>query len=557
MKSRRPGNKLTIIGGGIIGAMEAYAAYQEAKQNGETIRITIYEKHPELKQSTTGNIVPSLTPDEILSVVPRGQELTAKLKLLFSEPGGIRVDDAKNVNDTEAADRFKMTVIDDSKDEQAHQKRTDTLLSLGRLSMQMWQEIYDQADDELKQIFEESNFNPCREPFDEATMKLHDGYRIDLIYGVPQAADKANSMKASYQTLGYSHCKLLTPQDVIKADPFLKDFCLKNSDFANNVWNNDAVALWRPGGCLDTQIFLPKFYEYLRKEMGTYTNNNGQTQNCFRLKLDREITEVLTRNKIYKKSKVTGLRFFHTDKIKENNKKYKADNYVFCPGEAVGTLQSLGFTEPAYAGFAGPSLMLNIPLSIDEQEAFKAFNHCMEVHQEGVVLAWQARIRNGELFIGVGGTKAFYGDQRPHVDQAFAKDRNLLQLNIINDVLPQFISKALGRDTTGVKLSEDDMEILEKRNIAKRWVGVRAVAFDGFPTLGQIYLGDRKVINARCTTHMGSGGVSFAPASVFTSRSIHNKKTDNLISRVITYSDTRRSPEMPHKHKPADAGLCL
>ncbi len=31
----------------------------------------------------------------------------------------------------------------------------------------------------------------------------------------------------------------------------------------------------------------------------------------------------------------------------------------------------------------------------------------MEVHQEGVILAWQARIKNNKVFIGVAGTKAF------------------------------------------------------------------------------------------------------------------------------------------------------
>lgn len=59
------------------------------------------------------------------------------------------------------------------------------------------------------------------------------------------------------------------------------------------------------------------------------------------------------------------------------------------------------------------------------------FSHRMEVHQEGVVLAWQARYIDEKIFIGVAGTKAFYGDQRPTKDQAFAKDRNLLQLNMI------------------------------------------------------------------------------------------------------------------------------
>ena len=77
MKSHYPENKLTI-GGGIVGAIEAYFAYLEAKNNGKKIRITIHEKNESISETTTSHIVPSLTPDEILSVVPRGQELVKK-----------------------------------------------------------------------------------------------------------------------------------------------------------------------------------------------------------------------------------------------------------------------------------------------------------------------------------------------------------------------------------------------------------------------------------------------------------------------------------------------
>lgn len=66
-----------------------------AKRRGESIRVTIHDKNQTSKGTTTAHIVPSLTPDEILSVVPRGQELISKLRLLFSEPGGIRVDDVE------------------------------------------------------------------------------------------------------------------------------------------------------------------------------------------------------------------------------------------------------------------------------------------------------------------------------------------------------------------------------------------------------------------------------------------------------------------------------
>ena len=83
----------------------------------------------------TAHIVPSLTPDEILSVVPRGQELINKLCHLFSEQGGIRVDDVAGVNDSFAADQFKRAVQEYGLDEEGHHARTETLLALGKMSM--------------------------------------------------------------------------------------------------------------------------------------------------------------------------------------------------------------------------------------------------------------------------------------------------------------------------------------------------------------------------------------------------------------------------------------
>ncbi len=85
--------KTVIVGGGIIGALEAYYAYQAAQRADTKIGITIYEKGSSLDsgggQSSTNtayNIVPSLTIDEILSVVPCGTELVDKLAILFSQP---------------------------------------------------------------------------------------------------------------------------------------------------------------------------------------------------------------------------------------------------------------------------------------------------------------------------------------------------------------------------------------------------------------------------------------------------------------------------------------
>lgn len=536
-----PKQKITIIGGGIVAAMEAYFAYLDAREAGSPIRITVLERNATLSETTTAHIVPSLTPDEILSVVPRGQELVKKLQLKFNQPGGIRVEDAEGVNSTEIAEQFIKQVELYSEDEEGHQTRTRALLELGKMSMNLWQYIYDHADTKLKGILEESNFNPCREP-KTINGALHDGYRIDLIYNILGAKSKAEAMKADYQQLGYTGCNLLSPKEVMEKDPILADFCKTNSTFDDSgelQWKEDAVALWRPGGCIDTQIFLPKFYDYLREVMGTYTNDSGKSNDCFQLKLNKHVTEVT-----YSPSNntINRLKFFGQES-KLRKHEYEQYNYVFCPGESVGTLKKLGFNEPAYSGFAGASLMLNIPVSEELLEKYKDFSHCMEVHQEGVVLAWQARVKNNKIFIGVAGTKAFYSDQRPQKDQEFAKDRNLLQLNMINDVLPEFISLALGKNTQGRKLEIEDLNQLERAQIAERWVGTRAVAYDGFPTVGAVSNTYGEVSNARCTTHLGSGGASFSPATVMISRSIWKQQTepDALTQDVLKFGDASRS----------------
>lgn len=543
-----PEKKLTIVGGGICGALHAYFAFKEAQSKDEKIRISIYEKNKSIADTTTSHILPSLTPDEILSVIPRGKLLIDKLQILFSEPGGIKVNDVEGI-DNSCAENFIKQAVTYSQDDLGHQARTETLLSLGKMSMDLWQSIYDNADPEFKAIMIASNFNPCCEPKSHDLRELHKGYRIDLIYKIPNAANRAQNMIKDYEVLGYKSCKILTPVEVTALDPFLDEFCKMHSvkdEKGILQWNDDSVALWRPGGCIDTEVLLPKLHGYLKKVMGTYKNASGQTKSCFQWKFDREVKDV----ELVKDNDgmlVTGLGLVD-GYLKHHKHAYKDSSYVFCPGEAVGTLTKFGFKEPAYSGFAGASLMLNIPLSDSEAVAFSSFNHCMEVHQEGVVLAWQARFKEGKIFVGVAGTKSFYGDQRPNKDQAFAKNRNLLQLNMINDVLPEFISVAFGRDTTGQVLTEADLKLLEDKHIAERWVGVRACAYDGFPTLGIAYNAEgQEVKNALITTHLGSGGGAFGPAAVFVTRCARDGKTikNALISKVLSYADSSREATQP------------
>jgi len=218
-------SKTYIIGGGIVGALESYYAQKNALKNGKKICITVYEKGDSFAQSSNGkcstntsyNIVPSLTIDEILSVVPRGSELVEKLSILFSQPGGIRVDDVAGINDSESAINFKNAVAIYGSDKN-HDDRTLSLLMLGKRSMDLWQQMYDEGDDELKAILEASNFNPCREPRNDSKKVLHDGYRIDLIYGIPNAQKRALNMQADYEKLGYKNCAILSPDEVTAID---------------------------------------------------------------------------------------------------------------------------------------------------------------------------------------------------------------------------------------------------------------------------------------------------------------------------------------------------
>lgn len=539
---------ISIVGGGIVGALESYYAYKDAQKDDKKICIKVYEKGNSFDSSSTGgsstntsyNIVPSLAIDEILSVVPRGSELIEKLAVLFSQPGGIRVDDVLGANNSPSAINFKEAVMMYGSDKN-HDDRTLSLLMLGKKSMDLWQQMYDEGDAELKSILEASNFNPCHEPRNITNKALHDGYRIDLIYGIQNARQRALNMQADYEKLGYKNCGILSPDEVAAIDPYLADFCRDHSDVdanMNRIWHNDSVALWRPGGCIDTRAFLPKFYAYLKKKMGQYKDSNDQIQDCFQFQFSKEVI-ALEFDSDSENLRIIGLKF--SEGTYQLDTKTEVDShYVFCPGESVGTLKKLGFNEPSYAGFAGASLLITVPLSKDQIEMYKNFSHCMEVHNEGIVLAWQARFKENTIFIGVAGTKAFYGDVQPNKDEAFAKNRNLVQLNMINNVLPEFISLACGYDTHGKGLSAEELFSLENKGIARRWVGRRAVAYDGFPTMGSLYRGILKVNNARCTTHLGSGGVSFGPGAVFVSRASELDNEDSFIQKILNYADSRR-----------------
>jgi hypothetical protein len=461
------------------------------------------------------------------------EDLIDKLSILFTEPGGVRIEDVQGVNDSQSTFEF-LNKLKDYKNDEA---RNETLFQLGKVSMKLWESLFDSADATLKQIFIDSNFQPCHE-FAGGNKKLHTGYRIDLIHDTEDANAIAHEIISRYNAAGYKHCCVLTPQETQRIDPFLKDFCEANA-VNKDEWNKTSCAIFRPGGCIDTNVFLPKFYAYLADLMGEYRNPDGTSTPAFQLHVDTQVTGIVYREDTNSEMMIERLQLSKTE-----NETLHSDlaNYVFCPGESIGTLHKLGFQEPASVGFAGASLKLIITLPENLSAKYRALNHCMSIVNETIHLAWQARFVADKVLIGIAGTRAFYSDVVPQNNDSFAHAEHLLQLNIINDVFPELIALALGKSSK--ELVQEDLLLLQNKNIAIRWVGNRSFAYDGFPTLGQIYhASGRNIANARCTTHLGSGGVSFSPAAVLVSRSqILPPDPDfkKLCNDVLNYSSADR-----------------
>ena len=542
---------VVIVGAGQVGLVEAYGMYKRAQENNEDIRITIVEKNADITQTTAANIRNSHTPEEVLEVLPRGGELAKNLAIPFNEPGGIRINDVSGVNDSESTKRFLNNVETYGLDHTANKKHTDALLKIGKAGMLLWKNLFESSDERLRKVLSNSNFNQCCEVAD-GEMALHKGYRIDLIYSMQNAREHANAMVEKYHRLGYKNSKLLSPDEVATLDPSLVQFCNQHSTRrknGNRQWKPGSVAFWRPGGCIDTEVFIPEFAKYLKKEMGTYTRSDGAKSDRFRILFNKEVSGVIfDKNNHDSNLIVAGLQYLDGTNT-QNDPLFKNAEYVFCPGEAVGTLSKLGFEEPSYAAFAGTSLSLTIDNF--SRKDFARHNHCMEVHKEDVILAWQSRVRDGKLFLGTAGTKAYYGDKNPSLHDEFAMDRCLLQLRLMNDVLPSVPSLALNRDTRGEILTYADLKKLEDAKIAKRWIGRRGVAYDGFPTLGNLYRVGTLVTNARTTTHIGSRGGSLALiVSLISASSKDPKLVEQMrdlglepmfIKEVLRFADSRRT----------------
>ncbi len=518
-----PSSKLVIVGGGISAYLEAYVAFIQARSDFQKIRISIHEKNDRLSDTTVAHLVPSLTPSEMLSVV-NYTNFFQNISTPFQLPGGILANDMRYVLDSEDAKRFIAAVRGVVQNSQRLQENTELMLRMGKLSMALWNMLYDTGDDDFKQIMKDSHFYPCSEAHTRQN-QAQNGYRIDLVQGRPNATQHLMRQQQYAQARGYQHCRLLSPTEVIEKDPFLNDFCELNShlnESAKRVWNADAGAIWVPGGCLATSIFLPKLHHYLEQKMGTYTNQAGDTKNCFQAHWKRTVIGV-TYDPNVEQAHISGLVFQDDPAHVKQKHVYEQTAYVFCPGEAVGTLSALGFQEPPAARFSGVSLQLTIPLlSVAHMQQYAALHQqYREIGFHGYGIAWQARCVDECLIIGVGGTKAFYGTHEPQLHQEFAQTNSVLLLNCINRLWPTVIELALGKLTGGKTLTALDLSALISDGVARVWVGSRAVSFDACPTLGTLYEAkgqQRPIDNARCTTHLSSGGVSFGPAAVMVSQ---------------------------------------
>ncbi|MFN7364715.1 MAG: NAD(P)-binding protein [Alphaproteobacteria bacterium] len=544
----KPQHTYRIVGAGMAGFVAAYRAYKKSLEDGIPVRIVLYEKNAHLTETTGANIFYSLTPDELLSVIPQGQDLPKKLNIPFNEPEGIFVPDIPETSQTPMAKKFIQEVL--ALDAGEHEKRTEFLLSLGKYSMDAWQRLFDEADSDFKNIMLQANYHGCREP-KNLVRQRHDGYRIDLISKVDDAHERAESMAKTYKKLGYTSTSLLSPAEVAELDPSLESFCLENAAAPDlSAWNKSAAALWRPGGCLDGRVFFQGLEKYLSEKMGHYKGKHETLKNRFKIKYAHEVDSLLWENK-GQNYVIKGLHFSN-GRTKERDA--LVTHYRFNPGENVGLLTQLGFTEPAFAGFAGPSLCLRIKLSHEEQARDAGFNHYMEVHQKGVVLAWQGRVIGDILQLGVAGTKAFYGTHKPSINDAFAKDRHLLQANIINQTVPHIMRLAFKSDQFMEKeLVWEDLMPLVDEGVLTLWIGTRAVVCHGGPVLGALYKDGLVVEGASVVNSLGSGGGSFAPGCVeIADYSVSTGRTQSpnpFFEQILKMSDSRFSSQTARHYK--------
>jgi hypothetical protein len=537
-KHKRPERKYIGTGCGWVALVELNTDLREAEEQGERLRATLYEQNAEFGETPAAKVSPSLTIDELIAVLPSNKMFVDGLKEKFDLPGGMRVDDVPGgVDSSPRAQAFIARASEASKDEAACRERDEFLLRFGQRSMEEWDDFYKRAEEKendalvalLKQYYRSGN-----------------EYRIDVIYGSFTAVQVAEEMVSNYQKMGYAKSAIVSPDEAEKEDPALANFCARYSQqeatSSQRQWLAGAVAVRRPGGCI-VPNFFEAFLEQLNVRMGTYKNEVGKEKPCLRVRYGREVKGVL----YSEPDTIKGLSVF--DKARgvsyEKSEKpslYKHTNYVFTPGESVGTLSGLGFKEPASGGFAGASLRLRVPYEKMTAELKKKYASTLcyrEVHKPRpgpeVVLAYQLTSEGASIILKLAGTKAFYGDVKPEASQEFAQNRGHLLLQTMNELHPDLLTAASGENTAEKNLTKEDLARLIASGVLQLWVGRRAVAYDKSPTLGALYRADdgTKVSNAHCTTHLGSGGVSAAHFAVKVARHKTEEPADAFVAEAL------------------------
>ena len=504
----RPNEKLTIIGDGPVAYFSAYIWYLESK-NANSRRVTIYGKPLGETKPLAENLFPSLSPNE-LSVIPLGKDLVTALQNPYHKlDGGLGID-IPEINESQATQEFITTIRKSSVNDEKYRYRTKILDDFGQYAMWAWEHFYTHADPKLKKILDDCQFVPCK----KTAVDVKSGYRMNIYHNTNGIEESLESAVAHFRSLGYTSTTVLTPNEVMKKDPLLTDFCNDYSQLNEQgirAWKKGAAVLWKPGGSIDTQKFMPLFAEYLEEVMGSYTNDQNLQKKCFRVKR-REITGLVFDP--LQHDKLIGL----TSAISKdhNRQHYNHHEFVLCPGAAVGTLRRFGLYEPPAARFAGSSLKLQLPISKVKDLDLSTYQMHLALSSNQCGSVCRAGVDGQHCFIGIAGTTTFYGECEPKLTDSFVQIQQVFQLNLLNRVFPRFISICLSEDTRNKTLTVTHLQQLIDVKIIFRAVGSRAVSFDGAPTIDFAIQRPscEKVTNLRVVTHLSSAGVSNAPAAV-------------------------------------------
>lgn len=503
--------KISIAGNGIVALMIAYLLFLRAKEENKPLKMTVRGKY-RINETTAAFLVPSLSWNELLSVVPPGSKLLEALKKLFTEfNGGIRLEPSDDI--LVRAKEFINAVEACGKSEAVQRRRTELLVEFSKLSLSIWELIYATADDELRKIFIESNFLPCRE-LSTNDIQLRDGYRLDVYYQAKDLEKKVQTAVEESAANGYNHARHIPPGMLLKLDPAFQPFCQQYSSVnVNGVreWHEGAGVIFRPGGCINTPIFLTRFCDYLQQAMGKYVTETGEEKFCFKSKLG----EVTGLSYSANANHVTSFEVDHQSK--KHKRDYSKEYFILSPGERIGTVRRLGLFEPPHARFVGFSLKLTIPKSMVEQCGYSMDYKSNMAIRTGEASSSVVQVLKNEqgLVLGIGGLKAFLGLDDPDLQADYAIQASVYQLNMLNQVYASLISACLKRDTQGKQLTINDLQILLNSGMLQRAVGSRACAYDGAPTIDYGRNGKGPVENLIVATHLSSGGVTNATGTAF------------------------------------------